>query len=93
MENGLAVPHYLKLVELLEKDTTGNATVKNHLVEAYGYIAAYEANTEKDFAAAISYFEKLRSIAPENPDATRYLAILKKNMAKSNGSETSKTDK
>ncbi|MEP6747015.1 MAG: tetratricopeptide repeat protein [Bacteroidota bacterium] len=91
MENGLAVPHYLKLVELLEKDTTGKATVKKHLIESYGYLAAYKANTEKDFAGALSYFEKLLSIDPNNADAARYTTILKKNMAKSTSNETSKT--
>jgi tetratricopeptide (TPR) repeat protein len=93
MESGLAVPHYQQLVDLLEKDSSGNASVKKHLVEAYGYIAAYKANTEKDYPAAIGYFEKLLSKDPENADATRYVNILKKNMAKSNGSETSKAVK
>ena len=93
MEKGLAVPHYTKLTELLEKDTTGNATVKKHLIESYGYIAAYKANTEKDYAGAISFFDKLLAIDPGNADAARYVSILKKNLEKSGGNEMSKTDR
>jgi tetratricopeptide (TPR) repeat protein len=78
MATGMAVPHYLKLIEIDGKDTT-NKTNRKHLVESYGYIAAYKANTEKDYAGAIDYFEKLLVLNPENTDAQRYVAILKKN--------------
>lgn len=90
MEKGLAIPHYIKLIDLLEQDTTNNATVKKHLIEAYGYIAAYKANTEKDYEAAITYFEKVIALDPENDDAKRYVDILKKNLAKGSSGQTSR---
>jgi len=89
MQTGLAIPHYMKLIELSEKDTTNKANRK-HLVEAYGYIAAYKANTQKDYAGAIDYFEKLLALDPNNADAQRYIAILRKNLIKN---ETSRAEK
>jgi tetratricopeptide (TPR) repeat protein len=81
MQTGLAIPHYEKLIAIAEKDTA-NKTNRKHLIEAYGYIAAYKANTEKDFAGAIDYFEKLLELDPNNPDARKYVAILKKHQSK-----------
>ena len=54
MENGLAIPHYQKVIEIAQKDTT-NKTNRKFLMEAYGYIAAYEANIEKDYDDAIEF--------------------------------------
>jgi tetratricopeptide (TPR) repeat protein len=90
MEQGLAVPHYMELVKLLSgADTTDDATLDNskkkHLVEAYGYIAAYKANTEKDYEEAIDYFEKMLALEPNNADAKRYIDILKKTQEKNTG--------
>jgi tetratricopeptide (TPR) repeat protein len=79
MTTGIAIPHYLKLIEIAAKDTTSKTNVK-HLVESYGYIAAYKANAEKDYTGAIDYFEKLLSLDPGNSDAQRYISILKKNL-------------
>jgi lipoprotein NlpI len=52
------------------------------MVEAYGYLAAYEANTEKDYSEAIGYFEKILEVDPGNNDAEKYIAILEKNSNK-----------
>jgi tetratricopeptide (TPR) repeat protein len=88
MTAGLAVPHYTRLVEMLEKDTTANATNKKWLIEAYVYLAAYKTNTQKDYAAALGYFEKVLALDPDNADVKKYIAILKKNLGGSK--ETSK---
>lgn len=85
MTQGLAIPHYMNLLELA-KDSTVKISTK-HLVEAYGYIAAYKANTEKNYESAIDYFEKLLALDPDNSDAKRYVAILKKNLDKSSSSK------
>lgn len=77
MEQGLAVPHYQKLIELLEKDTT-NPNYKSWMLEAYAFLAAYQANAVKDYAKAINYFEKVLEIDPGNQDAQRYISILEK---------------
>jgi tetratricopeptide (TPR) repeat protein len=81
MQMGMAIPHYEKLIAIAEKDTA-NKTNRKHLIEAYGYIAAYKANTEKNYAGAIDYFEKLLNLDPDNADARKYVAILKKNQSK-----------
>jgi tetratricopeptide (TPR) repeat protein len=82
MTEGIAIPHYLKLVDIAEKDTA-NKTNRKHLFEAYGYIAAYKANARKDYAGAIEYFEKLLTLDPGNKDAQHYIDVLKKNLARS----------
>lgn len=89
MLTGAAIPHYNSVIQLLEADTS-KAINKKHLVEAYGYIAAYKANTEKDYPAAISYFDKLLALDPENADAKRYADILKKIQSKNAVANTGK---
>jgi tetratricopeptide (TPR) repeat protein len=81
MATGMAIPQYMKLIELDGKDST-KATNRKHLVEAYGYIAAYKANTQKDYAGAIDYFGRLLALDPGNADAARYVGILKKNLSR-----------
>ena len=75
MKEGLAVPHYTKLVELISKDTTKN---KELLVRAYEYLGAYEANTTKDYAASLNYYDKILQLDPENSEAKRNAEILGK---------------
>jgi Tfp pilus assembly protein PilF len=91
MTTGMAIPHYLKLIEIAAKDTTSR-TNRKHLVESYGYIAAYKANAEKDYSGAIDYFEKLLDLDPGNSDAQRYISILKKNLEKA-AKQTDKAEK
>ncbi|AXY73340.1 hypothetical protein D3H65_04805 [Paraflavitalea soli] len=79
MEKGLAIPHYDALVAVLQKDSANaTATTKKWLVEAYGYIAAYETNQEKDYDDAIEHLQKILEIDPANKDAQQYIAILEK---------------
>lgn len=87
MEQGLAIPHYLHLVELIKNDTT-NAVSRKYLIEAYGYVAAYEANTKKDYANSVEYFEKLLSIDPNNEDAKKYVEVLQKRLTDGKSSKT-----
>jgi lipoprotein NlpI len=49
------------------------------MVEAYGYLAAYEVNHEKDYAQAVDLFEKVLEVDPENASAKKYITILEKN--------------
>jgi tetratricopeptide (TPR) repeat protein len=78
MKDGLAIPVYKKLIDVLQADTA-NTNYKKWMVEALAYLAAYEANTQKDYSEAVDYFEKVLQIDPENADAKRYIAILEKN--------------
>jgi tetratricopeptide (TPR) repeat protein len=80
MKLGLAIPHYLKVVEIGETDTTGNS--KRQLIEAYGYLAGFEANENKNYAKAIEYFEKLLLLDPKNEQAKKYVQILKETLTK-----------
>lgn len=80
MTEGLAVPIYQKLVEVLQKETA-NANYKKWMAEAFGYLAAYEANTQKDYKEAIDYFEKVLEVDPENESAKKYISILEKDIA------------
>lgn len=79
MKEALAIPHYTKLIEVIG-DKTEDATNKKWLVEAYAYLAAYEANVQKDYKDAIGYFEKLLEVDSDNEDAKKYIAILEKNL-------------
>jgi tetratricopeptide (TPR) repeat protein len=85
MEQGTAIPFYKNLITALEKDTANTNYIK-WMVEAYAYLAAYEANTEKDYTEAVGYFEKVLEVDPENSEAKKYIAILEKN-SESEGSK------
>ena len=84
MEQGLAIPHYQKLTEVIG-DKTDDENNKKWLVEAYAYMAAYETNTQKDYAEAVDYFEKLLQVDPGNADAKKYITVLEKRMQNSDG--------
>jgi lipoprotein NlpI len=68
---------------VLQKDTTVS-NYKKWITEAYTYLAAYKTNIEKDYAAAIDYFEKVLAVDPENESAQKYIALLKNNLASKN---------
>lgn len=78
MAQGLALPYYQQVIDVLQTKDTDNVNYKKWMTEAYGYLAAYEANTNKDYKEAIEYFEKVLEVDPENEDAKKYIAILEK---------------
>lgn len=80
MTQGLAVPAYQKLIEVLGKNPN-DANYKKWMVEAYAYLAAYETNTQKDYTEAIDYFEKVLQVDPENANAKKYIEMLENNLA------------
>ncbi|MBC7424075.1 MAG: hypothetical protein H7334_11550 [Ferruginibacter sp.] len=84
MEKGLAVPYYKKLIEVAEKDEVKNKTV---LVMAYEYLAAYEANVTKHYAASLEYFDKLLALDPANADAAKNSKVIKGWMEKEKASK------
>ncbi len=82
MEMGLAVPSYKQIIKLSTEDSARQYN-KKWLIEAYGYLAAYEANTEKNYPEAMEYLESLIILDPENVSAKKYIDILKRNHARS----------
>ncbi|MBB1286525.1 tetratricopeptide repeat protein [Flavisolibacter sp. BT320] len=84
MKEGLAIPHYQKLVELLQKEEPTESN-KKWMMEAYNYMAAYETNTTKNYSAAIEYFDKVLELNPEDADAKKYKAMLEKTTTSSTG--------
>lgn len=84
MKEGLAIPHYQKLVEMLAKEEPTESN-KKWMVEAYNYMAAYETNTTKDYDAAINYFDKVIELNPDDADAKKYKAMLEKTVSSGTG--------
>lgn len=84
MEQGLAVPVYQTLIEKLQANTE-DPNYQKWMVEAYGYLAAYEANSQKNYQEAIGYFQKILEVDPENADAKKYIEVLEKDTKKSAG--------
>ena len=78
---GIAVPAYIKLTEVLNSNPS-DPNYKKWMVESYGYLAAYEANNQKDYTEAVDYFEKVLEVDPQNEDAAKYIAILEKEAEK-----------
>jgi tetratricopeptide (TPR) repeat protein len=79
METGIAVPYYEALIKVAEKDTV-NANNRKWLIQAYGYIAAYRVNKEKQYNDALSYYDKILQLDPQNADAEKYKGVLEKMM-------------
>jgi tetratricopeptide (TPR) repeat protein len=84
MLEGLAIPHYQKLVEMLAKEEPTESN-KKWMLEAYNYMAAYETNTTKNYEAAINYFDKVIELNPEDADAKKYKAMLEKTVSSGTG--------
>jgi tetratricopeptide (TPR) repeat protein len=80
MKEGLAVPHYHSLIEVLEKEDMSDNN-KRWMLEAYNYLAAYETNTAKNYNEAIEYFDKVLELNPEDADAKKYKAMLEKTVS------------
>ena len=80
MKEGLAIPHYEKLIEVLQKEDMTESN-KRWLLEAYNYLAAYETNTAKNYEEAIGYFEKVLELNPEDEEAKKYKAMLEKTLS------------
>ncbi|HEX6431298.1 MAG TPA: hypothetical protein VF008_26590 [Niastella sp.] len=89
MEKGTAIPWYNQLITMLEKDPT-NKTNKKWLIEAYGYLAAYETNQIKDYKSATENLKKILAIDPENKDAQQYITILEKKISADNTAGSNK---
>lgn len=92
MEKGSAIPWYNKLISMIETDTTSK-TNKKWLVEAYGYLAAYQTNQIKDYKTATENLRKILAIDPGNKDAQQYIAVLEKKLAADNNTSTTGTNK
>ncbi|HEX2845152.1 MAG TPA: tetratricopeptide repeat protein [Chitinophagaceae bacterium] len=85
MAEGLAIPHYQKLVQTIDSVATPSASDKKWLIEAYNYMAAYETNTKKDYPAAIEYFKKILVVDPANETAQKYITMLEKMTTSTSG--------
>ncbi len=83
MKDSLAVPHYLKVIELGEKDKVAH---KKMLLKAYGYMGGFEANITKNYPLSLEYFEKYTALE-ENEDVTRYIETLRKWIDEKSGIE------
>lgn len=80
IEKGYAVSWYNQLIPMIEKDTS-NKTHKKWLIEAYGYLAAYETNELKEYDKALELLHKVLDLDPGNKDAEQYVAILEKQLS------------
>lgn len=73
---GLARPHYEKVVELASADP---AKYKADLVEAYSYLGYYFYNRE-DFERSYEAYTKLQDLDPQNPQAAQALPFLREKL-------------
>ena len=62
---GLAAPHYTKVIEIGEADLT-KANVKPRLITAYKYFMGYEFNVKKNQAEALKWADKALALAPDD---------------------------
>ena len=74
-KRGLAKPYYDKYVELSKAEGADPAKFKEGVVESYGYLGVY--NFQKgDKAAALSNFQQVLALDPENKGAQNNIKIL-----------------
>jgi tetratricopeptide (TPR) repeat protein len=92
MEKGSAIPWYTRLISMIETDPN-NKTNKKWLIEAYGYLAAYQTNQVKDYRSATENLKKILAIDPGNKDAQQYITVLEKKISADNSTSTTGTNK
>jgi tetratricopeptide (TPR) repeat protein len=83
---GKAVDAYIKLAEVgraldsTAKAANGPDSVKyrSQILEGYFYLASYYNDVKKDKQTAILYLTKVLEVDPTNPNAQKFIDILKK---------------
>jgi tetratricopeptide (TPR) repeat protein len=83
---GLAVESYQKLAQMGRTlDSTAKAAnspdsnkYKAQIINSYSQLAGYYNNIKKDKPNAMVYLEKILEVDPGNPDATKFLEILRR---------------
>lgn len=85
MALGLAVPHYIKLIEIAEKDSIKNKAL---LLRAYQYLGAYEATVTKNYSASLIYYDKVLALNPGDAEADKNAKILSKWIEEGKGTGT-----
>jgi tetratricopeptide (TPR) repeat protein len=75
---GMAKPFYEKVIELCEADEATKTKYKKDVVDAYKYLGAYYFLVANDKKTAISWWEKVLVLAPEDEQAKKVLADLRK---------------
>lgn len=71
----LALPHYQKIITLINPKTEKDEADIFRLSEAYLYMISYYTNIKNDSATAKDYAMKLYEIDPENPIAKKLLDL------------------
>ncbi|HXH18957.1 MAG TPA: tetratricopeptide repeat protein, partial [Chitinophagales bacterium] len=71
-EKGLALPHYLKFIELATDETK----YKKDLLEAYSYLGYYYAIITENMADAKKSWAKVQQLEPDNPKAKEFFKQL-----------------
>jgi tetratricopeptide (TPR) repeat protein len=78
MTEGLAVPHYEKLVQLGDS-LVDKTKEKSKLMEAYLYLSGYQYLVKKDQEAALLLNAKALELDPQNEQLLKNREIMKKN--------------
>ena len=76
-KDGLAKPHYEKLIELILAKPTKEETDNERLIESYRYMGYYFMLKE-DKANSIMYWNKILEIDPDNEMAKQALGLAEK---------------
>jgi len=75
MEKGMIVQPANDYLNFLKQDTT---KYKSSLIQVHGTLAGYYANVAKNKDSAIYHLEQILVYDPANPDAQKYIDLLKK---------------
>jgi tetratricopeptide (TPR) repeat protein len=78
LQNGLANPGFERTIQI---GLTDLVKYKSQLMTSYKYFATYNANINKDKAAAIQYLDKVLALDPADAEALNNKAILSKSSA------------
>ena len=79
MQSGIIVQPANEYLTFLKQDT---AKYKSSLIQVHGTLAGYYANVAKNKDSAIYHLEQILVYDPGNPDAQKYIDLLKKPAAK-----------
>lgn len=78
MSQGLAKPHFEKVVELISARDNLDQTDKNRLEGAYRYLMSYNYTIAKDNEATLMYANKILELKPEEEGILRLVESLSK---------------
>lgn len=78
MKQGLALPHFERMIELIDARTEHDETDLRRLEDGYRYLMSYNYSVLKNNSAALTYAKKILEVKPDDEGIRKVVETLSK---------------